>query len=94
MKKMKIPLLLMMLFSACFAGAQQRYELSAKQAADFARQNNQQVKNALLDVEIFERREVIGNVAAGRLQITRYRDPVTIVFDIEENWQLERSRDR
>ena len=30
----------------------QRHEFSARQAADYARQNNVQVKNALLDVQI------------------------------------------
>lgn len=34
------------------AQAQQRYEFTARQAADFARKNNYQVKNALLDVQI------------------------------------------
>ncbi|HEX8313477.1 MAG TPA: TolC family protein [Flavisolibacter sp.] len=37
---------------AMLAQAQQRFEFSARQAADFARQNNAQVKNALLDVQI------------------------------------------
>ncbi|HEY0065780.1 MAG TPA: TolC family protein [Flavisolibacter sp.] len=34
------------------AEAQQRYEFSAQQAVDYARKNNVQVKNALLDVQI------------------------------------------
>ncbi|MDB5205208.1 MAG: TolC family protein [Flavisolibacter sp.] len=49
---MKIKLIGSLLLLAGFTQAQQRYELSAKQAADFARQNNAQVKNALLDVQI------------------------------------------
>lgn len=40
------------LLQLALAQAQQRHELSAKQAADYARQNNVAVKNALLDVQI------------------------------------------
>lgn len=43
---------LLPLFFALQAGAQQRYEFSAQQAVDYARKNNVQVKNALLDVQI------------------------------------------
>lgn len=49
---MKFKMMAFLLLLAAFAQAQQRYELSARQAADFARKNNVQVKNALLDVQI------------------------------------------
>ncbi|HVF97875.1 MAG TPA: TolC family protein [Flavisolibacter sp.] len=49
---MKITTTAVLLLMAVLAQAQQRYEFSAKQAADFSRQNNLQVKNALLDVQI------------------------------------------
>jgi outer membrane protein TolC len=52
MKRMKITTTAVLLLMAVLAQAQQRYEFSAKQAADFSRQNNLQVKNALLDVQI------------------------------------------
>lgn len=42
----------LLLAFATQAGAQQRYEFSAQQAVDYARKNNVQVKNALLDVQI------------------------------------------
>jgi outer membrane protein TolC len=54
MKRMKFKMTTLLLLLTVLAQAQQRYELSAKQAADFARQNNAQVKNALLDVQIQE----------------------------------------
>lgn len=45
------------LFLLLFSGlvqAQQRHEFSARQAVDYARKNNVQIKNALLDVQIQE----------------------------------------
>jgi len=48
-------MLLALLLPAAFtAGAQQRYELTAEEAAAFARKNNVQVRNALLDIRIQE----------------------------------------
>lgn len=44
----------MLLLLGATAGAQTRYELTAKEAADFAKKSNVQVKNALLDVAIQE----------------------------------------
>lgn len=51
---MKLKTTIVLLFVAGIVQAQQRYDFSARQAADFARQNNQQVKNSLLDVQIQE----------------------------------------
>ena len=49
---MKIRNLLLLLLLAGAAQAQERHEFSARQAVDYARKNNVQVKNALLDVQI------------------------------------------
>ncbi|TCJ13493.1 TolC family protein [Flaviaesturariibacter flavus] len=56
-------LLLLLLAAATTAGAQQRYELTAKEAADLAGKNNVQVKSALIDVAMQEQtnREITAN---------------------------------
>jgi outer membrane protein len=54
MRKMRIHSLLFLLLFSGFAEAQQRHELSARQAVDYARKNNIQIKNALLDIQIQE----------------------------------------
>lgn len=54
MKQMKMTNWLFLLLLAGGAQAQQRHEFSARQAVDYARKNNVQVKNALLDVQIQE----------------------------------------
>jgi outer membrane protein TolC len=46
-------ILFLLLFSG-LAQAQQRHEFSARQAVDYARKNNIQIKNALLDIQIQE----------------------------------------
>ena len=50
----KIALWLLLTFTGCASAlhAQQRYELTATEAADYARKNSVQVKNALLDIQI------------------------------------------
>ncbi|RYY41699.1 MAG: TolC family protein [Chitinophagaceae bacterium] len=52
----KLALWLLLALVGCSTGlhAQQRYELTAAEAADLARKNNVQVKNALLDIQIQE----------------------------------------
>src|SRR5438046_3074203 len=52
MKQMKKTQLLFLLLLAGFAQAQERHDFSARQAVDYAKKNNAQVKNALLDVQI------------------------------------------
>lgn len=52
MKRMKFTLTAAVLLFGLLVQAQQRVELSARQAADYARKNSVQVKNALLDVRI------------------------------------------
>ncbi|RYZ22618.1 MAG: TolC family protein [Chitinophagaceae bacterium] len=56
-------LLLLLLAATTTAGAQQRYTLSARQAADLAGKNNVQVKNALIDIALQEQtnREITAN---------------------------------
>ncbi len=54
MKQMRIQSLVFLLLFSGLAGAQQRHELSARQAVDYARKNNIQIKNALLDIQIQE----------------------------------------
>ncbi|RYZ31905.1 MAG: TolC family protein, partial [Sphingobacteriales bacterium] len=54
MKQMRIQSLVFLLLLSGLAGAQQRHELSARQAVDYARKNNIQIKNALLDIGIQE----------------------------------------
>lgn len=51
---MRISSLLLLLLFGGLAAAQQRHELSARQAVDYARKNNIQIKNALLDIQIQE----------------------------------------
>ncbi|NTS39318.1 TolC family protein [Flavisolibacter sp. BT320] len=51
---MRIHSLVFLLLLGGLAGAQQRHELSARQAVDYARKNNIQIKNALLDIQIQE----------------------------------------
>ena len=51
---MRIQSLVFLLLFSGLAGAQQRHELSARQAVDYARKNNIQIKNALLDIQIQE----------------------------------------
>ncbi|RYY85511.1 MAG: TolC family protein [Chitinophagaceae bacterium] len=52
----RLALWLMLTLVGCATGlrAQQRYELTAAEAADFAKKNNAAVKNALLDIQIQE----------------------------------------
>ncbi|TCZ68837.1 TolC family protein [Flaviaesturariibacter aridisoli] len=61
----KFALWLLLSLIGCASGlrAQQRYELTAAEAADFARKNSVQVKNALLDVQIQQQtnREITAN---------------------------------
>ncbi|MDQ3278549.1 MAG: TolC family protein [Bacteroidota bacterium] len=54
MKQMRIQGLLFLLLLGGSAQAQQRHEFSARQAVEYARKNNVQIKNALLDVQIQE----------------------------------------
>ncbi|RYY59123.1 MAG: TolC family protein, partial [Chitinophagaceae bacterium] len=61
----KFALWLLLSLIGCASGlrAQERYELTAAEAADFARKNSVQVKNALLDVQIQQQtnREITAN---------------------------------
>jgi outer membrane protein len=51
----KLTGLVLMVFALSFAAsAQKRYEMTAKDAVAFARKNNNQVKNALIDIQIQE----------------------------------------
>lgn len=54
MRQMKLTTLFILLLFGRFAQAQQRHEFSARQAVDYARKNNVQIKNALLDIQIQE----------------------------------------
>ena len=54
MRQMKLTTLFILLLFGHFAQAQQRHEFSARQAVDYARKNNVQIKNALLDIQIQE----------------------------------------
>ncbi len=55
--------LIILCVSTLFSQAQQKHELTAKQAAEYAQKNNTLVKNALLDVKIQEQtnREITAN---------------------------------
>jgi outer membrane protein len=68
-------MLLLLLFAATTAGAQQRYELTAQEAAEFAKKNNVLVKNALINIAIQEQtnREITANAypqVAGNFGVT------------------------
>ncbi|HEV7333323.1 MAG TPA: TolC family protein [Flavisolibacter sp.] len=52
MKQIRIHSILFLLLLGGLAQAQQRHEFSARQAVDYARKNNIQIKNALLDIQI------------------------------------------
>lgn len=54
MRQMNFPMLFILLLFGSLTEAQQRHELSARQAVDYARKNNVQIKNALLDIQIQE----------------------------------------
>src|ERR1043165_1656166 len=63
MRKMKLRLFLALLLPACFAQAQQRYELTVKEAVDLAYKNVVEIKNAQLDYKYQEakNREILGS---------------------------------
>lgn len=62
MKRMKTKLLLLLLLAGVAAGAQQRYELTVKEAVDLAYKNVIDLKNAQVDYQIQEakNREIFG----------------------------------
>ncbi len=63
MKRLSLLLILLMLFTTQGLIAQETHAFSLQQALDYAKKNNVQVKNALLDVKLQEEvnREVTGN---------------------------------
>lgn len=54
MRKIRRNSIIFLLLFSGLAQAQQRHEFSARQAVDYARKNNIQIKNALLDIQIQE----------------------------------------
>src|ERR1043165_5425574 len=85
MRKMKLRLFLALLLPACFAQAQQRYELTVKEAVDLAYKNVVEIKNAQLDYKLQEakNREILGSAypqLSGAVSANHYLKLPAILF--------------
>ncbi len=85
MKRMKSKLLLLLLLPALFTSAQQRYELTVKEAVDLAFKNVISIKNAQLDYKIQEaqNRQILGQAypqLSGNASANHYLKLPVILF--------------